>query len=81
MSKPPIPVKSSHDSSTPPSRSFVDDDGALWTVYEQEFGDYDRRSSSSLIFNSDTAVRRVRNYPANWLELSERELMELSWKA
>lgn len=81
MPEPPISVQSSQDSSTPPSRSFVDDDGARWTVYEQAFGEYDRRSSRSLIFNSDSAVRRVRNYPANWLELSERELMELSWRA
>jgi len=81
MPEPPIPVRTSQDSSTPPSRSFVDGDGVHWTVYEQAFGDYDRRSSSSLIFNSDFAVRRVRNYPANWLELSERELMELSWMA
>lgn len=81
MSEPPIPVQSSQESSTPQSRSFVDHDGVHWTVYEQAFGEYDRRSSSSLIFNSDSAVRRVRNYPANWLDLSERELMELSWKA
>jgi hypothetical protein len=81
MAEPPISVQSSQDSSTPPSRTFVDDDGAHWTVYEHAFGEYDRRSSRSLIFNSDSAVRRVRNYPANWLELSERELMELSWKA
>lgn len=81
MPESPIPVQSSPESSTPSSRSFVDEDGTHWTVYEQAFGDYDRRSSRSLIFNSDVAVRRVRNFPANWLELSERELMELSWKA
>ena len=81
MHKPPIPVQSAHDNDTPPSRSIVDEDGAHWKVYEQAFGEYDRRSSTSLIFNSDFAVRRVRNYPANWLELSERELLELSWKA
>lgn len=81
MSEPPIPAQSAQDSSTPPSRSFVDEDGAHWTVYEQAFGDYDRRSSLSLVFNSEFAVRRVRNYPANWLELSERELILLSWKS
>ena len=81
MPEPPIPVQSAQDSITPPSRSFVDEDGAHWTVYEQAFGDYDRRSSRSLIFNSEFAVRRVRNYPANWLELSERELILLSWKS
>jgi hypothetical protein len=81
MSEPTIPVQSPQDSSTPPSRNFVDEDGAHWTVYEQSFGDYDRRRSSSLIFNSDFAVRRVRNFPANWMELSEQELMALSWNA
>ncbi len=81
MSEPPIPAQTSQDSSTPPTRSFVDDDGAHWTVYEQAFGDYDRRSGASLIFNSDFAVRRVRNFPSNWSELSERELIALSWKA
>ena len=81
MTEPPISIPSAQESSTPPTRSIVDDDGAHWTVYEQAFGDYDRRSSNSLIFSSEFAVRRVRNYPANWMELSQRELMELSWKA
>ena len=81
MAEPTISVQSSPDSSTPPSRSFVDAEGAQWRVYEQAFGDYDRRAGRSLIFNSDFAVRRVRDYPANWMELSEKELMELSWKA
>jgi hypothetical protein len=81
MSEPTIPVHSSQDSSTPPSRMLVDDEGAHWTVYEQSFGGYDRRGGRSLIFNSDFAVRRVRNFPANWQDLSEEELMALSWKA
>jgi hypothetical protein len=81
MPEPIIPVPTSQDSSTPPSRSFVDDDGAHWTVHEQPFGDYDRRSGQSLIFSTDFAVRRVRNYPQNWMELSEKELMELSWRS
>ncbi len=81
MPEPTIPVQSSQDSSTPPSRNFVDADGALWAVYEQVSGDYDRRSGRSLIFNSDFAVRRVRNFPENWIDLSVAELMELSWRA
>ena len=76
-----IPVQSPADSSTPPSRNVVDSDGAHWRVYEQAFGDYDRRSGRSLIFNSEFAVRRVRDFPDNWLELSDAELIELSWKA
>jgi hypothetical protein len=48
--------------------------GEHWTVYERADPMLDRRASSSLIFESDGAVRRVRNYPANWRELSDEEL-------
>jgi hypothetical protein len=39
---------------------------------------YDRRAQSSLIFEADDAVRRVRNYPKDWHELPEAELYALS---
>lgn len=81
MAEPIIPVQSPADSSTPSSRNVVDSDGSHWHVYEQAFGGYDRRSGRSLIFNSDFAVRRVRNFPDNWNQLSDLELMELSWLA
>jgi hypothetical protein len=68
-------------SATSVERSFLDTEGARWRVYEQAFGDYDRRSGMSLIFASDSAVRRVRDYPASWMELSDDELLELSWRA
>ena len=61
------------------SRTFVDDDGTHWRVSEQPFSEYDRRRGRSLIFASDLAVRRVRNYPADWFSLPELELMSLSW--
>lgn len=61
-------------------RVFVDSDGAPWQVKEMPFSDYDRRNGRSLIFWSDGAVRRVRDYPADWYLLSDEELMELSWK-
>ncbi len=61
-------------------RVFVDDDGVRWVVKELSFSDYDRRRGRSLIFASDAAVRRVRDYPAEWFELSETELAALSWK-
>ena len=41
---------------------------------------FDRRNSSSLVFESDT-VRRVRNYPENWRDLRDDELFALSWLA
>lgn len=79
MTEPKISVHSSAGSSVPLSRDVIDADGAHWRVYELAFGDYDRRSGTSLIFNSDFAVRRVRTFPANWIELSDMQLMELSW--
>jgi hypothetical protein len=35
----------------------------------------------SLIFASESAVRRVRDYPADWMELSDDDLLALSWRA
>jgi hypothetical protein len=61
------------------SRTFVADDGQIWHVYEQQFSEYDRRRGHSLIFTSELAVRRVRNYPADWFGLSEEALAALSW--
>jgi hypothetical protein len=64
-----------------PVRVFVDPDGVQWQVSERPFADYDRRHGLSLIFASDSAVRRVRDYPAEWHALSDDELIALSWKA
>jgi len=78
------PLKSSE--STAPERVeervrvFVDVDGTRWQVKEMPFSNYDRRRGLSLIFWSDGAVRRVRDYPDNWHELSDSELALLSWK-
>src|SRR6478672_2954811 len=55
-------------------RVFVDGDGTRWQVSERPFADYDRRRGLSLIFASDSAVRRVREYPTNWFSLSDEEL-------
>ena len=62
-------------------RFYVDAEGTRWQVSERPFADYDRRRGLSLIFASDGAVRRVREYPANWFALSDEELHQLSWKA
>jgi hypothetical protein len=59
-------------------RAYTDDEGITWEVREVPNPDYDRRSGSSLIFASTGAVRRVRNFPPNWMELSERDLVDLS---
>jgi hypothetical protein len=62
-------------------RVFVDGEGTRWHVSERPFADYDRRRGLSLIFASDAAVRRVREYPATWYLLSDEELGALSWTA
>jgi hypothetical protein len=62
-------------------RTFVDADGARWYVHEQAFSEYDRRKGRSLIFSSEAAVRRVRDYPGDWISLTDAELADLSWKA
>jgi hypothetical protein len=62
-------------------RNFTDDLGQTWLVSERPFSEYDRRSGSSLIFSSELAVRRVRDYPGDWYALSDAELAALSWRA
>jgi hypothetical protein len=52
-----------------------------WLVYELPPSDYDRRETPSLIFESEGAMRRVRNYPADWRTLSDAELFALSWSS
>jgi hypothetical protein len=62
-------------------RVFVDVDGVRWHVHEQPFSEYDRRKGRSLIFASEGAVRRVRDYPEDWMSLTDDALADLSWKA
>ncbi len=50
-------------------------EGVTWLVYELGLP-YDRRRTS-LVFESDGLVRRVRNYPAEWRELTDTELLRL----
>jgi hypothetical protein len=74
-------VDSSADSEVLSARTFLDVEGTRWRVYEKAFGDYDRRSGMSLIFASEAAVRRVRDFPPEWMQLSDEELLALSWKS
>lgn len=70
-------MRSSH-SLVGESRVVVDPDGEQWCVYELSGASYDRRAS--LVFESATAVRRVRNYPSDWRLLPSGALLELSWR-
>ena len=54
-------------------------DGVLWFVYELPTSPVDRGRTSSLIFESDDAMRRVRDFPANWRTLNDDALFALSW--
>jgi len=74
-------IDSSAEHEARASRAFLDVEGTHWNVYEQAFGDYDRRSGMSLIFASEAAVRRVRDFPSDWMELSDEELLALSWRS
>lgn len=51
----------------------------VWHVYEH-VPPYDRRSRPSLVFVSDVAMRRVRDYPVQWWELADDALMAVSWR-
>jgi hypothetical protein len=70
----------SRSNERPRTRTFTDDLGQIWLVSEQPFSEYDRRSGTSLIFSSELAVRRVRNYPSDWYTLSDAALVALSWR-
>ena len=62
-------------------RTFTDEEGILWDVREVKNPDYDRRGGKSLLFDSVHAFRRVRQYPDNWMDLTDAELAEISRRA
>lgn len=55
-------------------------EGMPWLVYELPAAPFDRRSSPSLVFETESTVRRVRSYPGDWRDLSDDDLFALSWK-
>jgi hypothetical protein len=52
-------------------------DGLRWVVQEVAAPSFDRRGGTHLLFDGETIMRRVREFPANWAELSDEELYEL----
>lgn len=56
-------------------RIIVED--VVWLVYELTFS-FDRRSTPSLIFENEQVMRRIRNYPPDWRNLSDEDLFALS---
>jgi hypothetical protein len=65
-----------HDGGSPVR--VINTDEAEWRVYEQA-SVYDRRRRPDLVFESDGVIRRVRNYPETWMELSDAALLAVSW--
>jgi hypothetical protein len=60
------------------ARQIVFDD-VPWLVYLLPPALYDRCPIASLIFENETTMRRVRNFPANWRALGDDELFAISW--
>jgi hypothetical protein len=54
-------------------------DGEPWRVFEMPPSQFDRRHAPSLVFEADHTMRRVRNFPAKWRDLSDEDLFALSW--
>ena len=52
-----------------------------WRVYELLPASYDRRGGNTLVFETDGVIRRVRNFPENWRQLSPAALLALSWRS
>lgn len=52
-------------------------ENADWCVYELLSGEPSSDDGPCLVFESTKVVRRVRNYPLNWRELPEGELLRL----
>ena len=57
-------------------RVLTDEEGRLWRVRELQFAD----APPSLIFESESGFRRVREYPATWRALTDAELFDVSWR-
>ena len=53
-------------------------DGVAWLVYVLPAAS-ERWRVPTLVFESEAKVRRVRAFPADWADLSDDELLALSW--
>jgi len=54
-------------------------DDVPWLVYELPQAPFDRRSTPSLVFETEDTIRRIRAYPDDWRQLSDDDLFALSW--
>lgn len=53
-------------------------EGLRWVVQEVAAPSFDRRGGTHLLFDGESVMRRVRDFPPNWHLLSDEELYELS---
>jgi hypothetical protein len=60
--------------------SFTAGDGVRWTVRELTMSGLEPPDTPCLVFDSDSIIRRVRTYPADWRDLDATSLLTLSWK-
>jgi hypothetical protein len=56
----------------------IEGDGMRWKVREDPWPTADRRGGTCLIFECDSIIRRVRNVPPMWFDLSDIDLYSLS---
>lgn len=63
----------------PVSRSFIDQEWRRWTVTEIKASECLSQGRRCLIFESDDSLRRVWDFPADWLDLDSPALERLSW--
>lgn len=61
------------------ARSFRDGTGVTWTVTEVRSYAGPVRPQRALLFVSEAAVRRVTRVPDDWEDMSEPQLLALSW--
>lgn len=65
---------------TSDGRVVRDSSGGIWSVNELSDRLDPTRTRWSLVFSGDAAIRRVREYPGNWRELSDSALIALSFQ-
>jgi hypothetical protein len=61
-------------------RQVVDETGALWRLSEMQVWDASGRGASSLIAAHERGFRRLWDFPANWADLGDAQLVELVTK-
>lgn len=60
-------------------RKFMGQDGQEWLVEERPYPNTDRRGGTHLVFSNAGIARRVRDFPKDWLALSDAELYRIGW--